>query len=79
MDAESNWYECKDLGLKQQDILDMKEILLEYLSLLSLNHTCNIVKYSFSRQMPVLYEKKLCRGQIEFIKRVILKEKYSSN
>lgn len=73
VDNDLNMFEPLEL-LKIQDVNDMKDMLNKYLRILSFQNTSHQVKFDAGTQSPVIYDKKLCRGQIETIKRLLTHE-----
>ena len=61
----------KEELLNEKEIEAMMQAIVECLRMLSTDGTCNIVKFNSCDHVPEISYKKLCRGQIELIKRVV--------
>ena len=63
-------YHIKQNYMNTQDQDETKVMLAEIMRMLSINNSCNVVKYNSFKNVPETLDKLACRGQVEIIKRL---------
>lgn len=69
--GQLEYHPMKDLYMQLKTVNTIRGLLKQYLRMVSIKHTSNMIKFDSYSQSPMVHEKNDCRGQIEVIKRLV--------